>query len=104
LTGEASYTLGGLAHSNNPDVKLGAYNRIEYKNDDVDMLLQTGARMMDPDERRATYEQAMEKVMADKAYISLVQLQTVWGAKAGMLKFDPRFDEDTLAFFITPAN
>ena len=46
----------------------------------------------------------MEKVMADKAYISLVQLQTVWGAKAGMLKFDPRFDEDTLAFFITPAN
>ena len=25
----------------------------------------------------------MEKVMADKAYISLVQLQTVWGAKAG---------------------
>ena len=60
--------------------------------------------MMDPDERRAAYEEAMEKVMADKAYISLVQLQTVWGAKAGMLDFDPRFDEDTLAFFIKPAS
>jgi len=104
LTGEASYTLGGLAHSNNPDVKLGAYNRIEYKNDDVDTLLQTGATMMDADQRRATYEEAMEKVMADKAYISLVQLQTVWGAKAGMLDFMPRFDEDTLAFFIKPAS
>ena len=104
LTGEASYTLGGLAHSNNPDVKLGAFNRIEYKNDDVDQLLQTGAKMMDADERRATYEEAMEKVMADKAYISLVQLQTVWGAKAGMLEFTPRFDEDTLAFFIKPAS
>ncbi len=104
LTGEASYTLGGLAHSNNPDVKLGAYNRIEYHNEDVDRLLQTGARMMDPDERRATYEKAMAKVMADKAYISLVQLQTVWGAKAGMLDFIPRFDEDTLAFFIKPAS
>jgi peptide/nickel transport system substrate-binding protein len=46
----------------------------------------------------------MEKVMADKAYISLVQLQTVWGAKAGMLQFAPRFDEDTLAFFISPAS
>ena len=34
LTGEASYTLGGLAHSNNPDLKLGAYNRLEYKNDE----------------------------------------------------------------------
>jgi peptide/nickel transport system substrate-binding protein len=45
----------------------------------------------------------MEKVMADKAYISLVQLQTVWGAKAGMFELSPRFDEDTLAFFIRPA-
>ena len=104
LTGEASYTLGGLAHSNNPDVKLGAYNRIEYHNEEVDRLLQTGVKMMDPDERRATYEEAMAKVMADKAYISLVQLQTVWGAKAGMLDFTPRFDEDTLAFFIKPAS
>ena len=104
LTGEASYTLGGLAHSNNPEVKLGAFNRIEYKNDEVDQLLQSGATMMDPDQRRATYEQAMEKVMADKAYISLVQLQTVWAAKAGMLEFAPRFDEDTLAFFIKPAS
>ena len=38
---------------------------------------------MDADQRHATYEEAMEKVMADKAYISIVQLQTVWGAKAG---------------------
>ncbi|MEM6711018.1 MAG: ABC transporter substrate-binding protein [Pseudomonadota bacterium] len=104
LTGEASYTLGGLAHSNDPDVNLGAFNRIQYENEAVDQLLQTGAATLDPDERRATYEEAMEQVMADKAYISLVQLQTVWAAKAGMLEFDPRFDEDTLAFFITPAS
>lgn len=104
LTGEASYTLGSLAHSNNPDVKLGAFNRIEYKNDEVDTLLQTGATMMDEAARRAAYEDAMAKVMADKAYISVVQLQTVWGTKAGTLTFDPRFDEDTLAFFITPAS
>jgi len=104
LTGEASYTLGGLAHSNDPEVKLGAFNRIQYANPEVDMLLQAGAKMMDPVERRATYEEAMEKVMADKAYISIVQLQTVWAAQAGMLEFEPRFDEDTLAFFITPAS
>ncbi len=104
LTGEASYTLGGLAHSNDEAVKLGAFNRIAYKNEEVDKLLQEGATMMDEAQRRATYEEAMEKVMADKAYISLVQLQTVWAAKAGMLSFDPRFDEDTLAFFISPAS
>jgi peptide/nickel transport system substrate-binding protein len=104
LTGEASYTLGGLAHSNDPETKLGAFNRIDYKNEDVDVLLETGATMMDPDLRRATYEDAMEKTMADKAYISLIQLQSVWGAQAGTLEFDPRFDEDTLAFFIQPAS
>lgn len=104
LTGEASYTLGALAHSNNPEVNLGAFNRIEYKNEEVDVLLQEAATMMDPVQRRATYEQAMEKVMADKAYISVVQLQTVWAAQAGTLVFEPRFDEDTLAFFITPAS
>ena len=104
LTGEASYTLGGLAHSNDPDVKLGSFNRIDYKNEDVDKLLQDGAKMLDEDERRATYEDAMAKVMADKAYISIVQLQTVWAAKDGMLEFTPRFDEDTLAYFIKPAS
>lgn len=104
LTGEASYTLGGLAHSNNPEVKLGAFNRIEYKNDEVDRLLQEGAKMLDSDLRRATYEDAMERVMADKAYISIVQLQEVWGAKAGTLDFTPRHDGDTLAFFINSAN
>lgn len=104
LTGEASYTLGSLAHSNNPDVKLGAFNRIEYKNDKVDALMQAGATMLDADERRAAYEEAMALTMADKVYIPLVQLQTVWGAKAGMLTFAPRFDEDTLAFFMQPAN
>ena len=104
LTGEASYTLGGLAHSNNPDVKMGAFNRIAYSNPEVDALMQAGATMLDPDERRATYEEAMAKIMADKAYISVVQLQTVWAAKAGMVEFNPRFDEDTLAFFIKPAS
>ena len=104
LTGEASYTLGGLAHSNAPDLKLGAFNRIQYANDKVDELLQKGATELDADKRRAMYEEAMALVMADKAYISTVQLQTVWAAKVGMVEFSPRYDEDTLAFFIKAAN
>jgi len=77
---------------------------VEYKNDEVDKLLQAGATELDEDKRRAFYEEAMAQTMADKVYISLVQLQTVWAAKAGMLTLSPRFDEDTLAFFITPKN
>ena len=102
LTGEASYTLGSLAHSNDPDKKLGAFNRVEYKNDEVDALLQAGAVELDADKRRAFYEEAMAKTIADEVYISLVQLQTVWAATANALELSPRFDEDTLAFFIKP--
>lgn len=102
LTGEASYTLGSLAHSKNPEVKMGAFNRVAYKNDKVDELMQKGAMTLDADKRRALYEQAMEETMADRVYIPVVQLQTVWAAKAGKLSFRPRFDEDTLAFFIKP--
>ncbi len=102
LTGEASYTLGSLAHSNDPEKKLGAFNRLEYKNEEVDLLLQAGATELDADKRRAFYEEAMEKTMADQVYISLVQLQTVWATAADELVLSPRFDEDTLAFFIKP--
>jgi peptide/nickel transport system substrate-binding protein len=103
LTGEASYTLGALGHSKDPDVKMGAFNRIEYANDEVDVLLQAAAIEVDDATRRALYEEAMALIMADKAYISIVQLQTVWAAKAGALTLAPRYDEDTLAFFIQPA-
>ncbi len=104
LTGEASYTLGSLAHSNDPDVKLGAFNRIEYYNAEVDKALQAGVKTLDDAKRRAHFEKAMEITMADRAYIPIVVLQTVWAATKGKIALDPRTDEDTLAFFIKPAN
>ena len=103
LTGEASYTLGSLAHSPAPDLKLGAFNRIEYANPKVDALLQEAIKELDDAKRKALFEDAMELTMADRAYISIVTLQTVWAAKKGLLQMSPRNDEDTLAFFIRPA-
>lgn len=80
------------------------HESVEYKNADVDRLLEAGANELDADKRRAYYEEAMAKTMADRVYISLVQLQSVWAAKAGQYVLSPRFDEDTLAFFIKPKN
>lgn len=104
LTGEASYTLGSLAHSPDEEVKMGAFNRIEYVNEDVDRLLEEGAQEADADKRRALFEEAMEKTMADRAYISIVVLQTVWAGRADKVVVTPRADEETLAYFIQPAN
>jgi len=103
LTGEASYTLGSLAHSPDEEVKMGAFNRIEYANDEVDRLLEEGAQELDADKRRALFEQAMEKTMADRAYISIVVLQTVWAGNKDKVVVTPRADEETLAYFIKPA-
>ena len=103
LTGEASYTLGSLAHSPAPDLKLGAFNRTDYANPKVDALIQEASTELDDGKRRALYEQAMETAMADKVLIPIVTLQAVWAAKAGALKMAPRSDEDTLAYFIKSA-
>ena len=102
LTGEASYTLGSLAHSPDEAVKMGAFNRIEYVNEEVDRLLEEGAVTLDADKRRDLFEQAMEHTMADRAYISIVVLQTVWAADADKVTMTPRSDEETLAYFIRP--
>ncbi|GAB4185342.1 MAG: ABC transporter substrate-binding protein [Thalassobaculales bacterium] len=102
LTGEGSYTLGSLVHSNDPQVKLGAFNRNGYKNAEVDKLLQEGARELNDAKRRALFERAMEISMADRAMLPLVVLQVVWAGQAGKVSYNPRADEDTLAYFIKP--
>jgi len=104
LTGEASYTLGSLAHSPSETIKMGAFNRIEYYHPEVDRLLEEGARELDADRRRKLFEGAMELTMADRAYISIVVLQTVWAGAADKVVVTPRADEETLAYFIRPAN
>ncbi|MBM3569088.1 MAG: ABC transporter substrate-binding protein [Alphaproteobacteria bacterium] len=99
LTGEASYTLGSMAHTPAPNIGLGQFNRIQYSNPEVDKLLQEGRRTLDDAKRRALYEQAMEKIVADRAYISLIVLQTAWAGQAAKVELAPRVDEETLAYF-----
>jgi len=41
--------------------------------------------------------------MADRAYISIVVLQSVWAGRADKVVITPRADEETLAYFIKPA-
>ena len=43
---------------------------MEYLNENVNRLLQKGATELDEEKRRALYEEAMAKTMADRVYIS----------------------------------
>ena len=102
LTGEASYTLGSLIHSNDETVKLGAFNRGAYSNPEIDKVIQEASRTLDDAKRRALFEKAMEMSMADRAAIPIVVLQTVWGMQADKVDYTPRVDEETLAFLVRP--
>lgn len=104
LTGEASYTLGGQMHTPDTEKGLGGFNRTNYSNPELDAMIQQGSVELDEDKRRAILEQAMEMASADMVLIPIVQLQSVWAAKAGMLDFTPRTDQDTLAYPIHPKN
>jgi peptide/nickel transport system substrate-binding protein len=102
LTGEGSYTLGSLVHTNDAATKLGPFNRTSYSNPEVDKTLQEAVKTLDDAKRRALFEKAMEISMADRALIPVVVLEVVWAAAADKVTMKARTDEDTLAYFIQP--
>jgi len=104
LTGEAHYTLSSLAHSNDPSVKMGAFNVLGYKNPDMDKLLQGAATEMDEGKRRKFLEDANALVEKDRQRLPIVAVGSAWAMQKAKVKITPRVDEDTLAMNIKPAN
>jgi peptide/nickel transport system substrate-binding protein len=102
VTGEAGYSLSSFVHSNDKSKGLGAFNVSNFKNDDVDRSIFTAMRVMDDARRRALFEKAMETALREKGQIPIVSLSNVWAARAGMVEFKPRIDDETLPYFIKP--
>jgi peptide/nickel transport system substrate-binding protein len=103
LTGEAHYTLSSLAHSNDKDKKMGAFNVLNYKNPEMDTLLQDAAVEMDEAKRRGLLEKANELVLKDRQRLPIVAVGSAWAMQKDKVKIIPRVDEDTLAMNIKPA-
>jgi len=102
LTGEAHYTLSSLAHSNDKEKKMGAFNVLNYKNEAVDKALQAAAIEMDDAKRRGFLEQAAAGVDQDKQRLAIVAVGSAWAMQKGKVTIKPRVDEDTLAMNIKP--
>lgn len=102
LTGEAHYTLSSLAHSNDKEKKMGAFNVLNYKNDAMDKVLQDAAVEMDDGKRRAFLEQANALVLKDRQRLPLVSVGSAWAMQKDKVTITPRVDEDTLAMDIRP--
>lgn len=103
LTGEAHYTLSSLAHSNDRERRMGAFNVLGYNNPTMDKLLQDAAIEMDEAKRRRLLEEANALVDADKQRLPIVAVSSAWAMNKAKVTLSPRVDEDTLAMDIRPA-
>ncbi|TWT13008.1 ABC transporter substrate-binding protein [Reyranella sp. CPCC 100927] len=103
LTGEAHYTLSSVAHSNDKEKRMGAFNVLGYKNPELDKVLQDAAVEMDDAKRRALLERANEIVAVDRPRLSIVSVGSAWAMQKAKVTIKPRVDEDTLAMNIRPA-
>jgi peptide/nickel transport system substrate-binding protein len=103
LTGEAHYTLSSLAHSNDKDKKMGAFNVLGYKNPTMDKLLQDAAVEMDLAKRRKYLEDANALLEKDRQRLPIVAVGSAWAMQKDKVTIKPRVDEDTLAMNIKPA-
>ncbi|MCY7319138.1 MAG: ABC transporter substrate-binding protein [Ramlibacter sp.] len=102
LTGEAHYTLSSLAHSNDKDRKMGAFNVLNYKNPVMDKLLQDAAIEMDLGKRRKYLEDANALLEKDRQRLPIVAVGSAWAMQKSKVTIKPRVDEDTLAMNIKP--
>lgn len=103
LTGEANYTLSSVVHSNDKDKKLGAFNVLNYKNPEMDKLIQDASVEMDEAKRRSLLEKANDLVAKDRPRLPLVSVGSAWAMQKDKVKITPRVDEDTMAMNIKPA-
>lgn len=102
LTGEAHYTLSSLAHSNDKDKKMGAFNVLGYKNPAMDKLLQDAAVEMDLAKRRKYLEDANALLEKDRQRLPIVAVGSAWAMQKDKVTVKARVDEDTLAMNIKP--
>jgi peptide/nickel transport system substrate-binding protein len=102
LTGEAHYTLSSLAHSNDKDKKMGAFNVLGYKNPVMDKLLQDAAVEMDLGKRRKFLEDANALLEKDRQRLPIVAVGSAWAMQKDKVTIKARVDEDTLAMNIKP--
>lgn len=103
LTGEAHYTLSSLAHSNDPAVRMGAFNVLGYKNPRMDKLLQDAAVELDDTKRRDFLREANALLLEDRQRLPIVAVGSAWAMQKDRVRIVPRVDEDTLAMNIKPA-
>ncbi|MGR3453423.1 ABC transporter substrate-binding protein [Pseudooceanicola sp.] len=104
ITGEAYYTYSAVAHSNDPDKRLGQFNWRGYKNEELDAKIEAAKTELDAETRRGLLSDAAAIFSADRATLPLVTIKYGWAHWDDRVTVERlRADEETLAMDVVPA-
>ncbi|WP_439551127.1 ABC transporter substrate-binding protein [Falsiroseomonas sp.] len=104
LTGEASYTYSSNAHTNNPQLRLGAFNWHGYSNPEMDRLIQASEFELDDAKRRELLQQIGALFNRERVSLPLASVGSAWAMRRDRVSMPSgRADEETYAWDVTPA-
>lgn len=104
LTGEANYTYSSNAHSNNPQLRLGAFNWHGYTNPEMDRLIQAASVELDDAKRKELLQQVGALFNRERIALPLASVGSAWAMRRDRVTMQSgRADEETYAWDIAPA-
>lgn len=102
-TGEAAYTLRGIAGTRDHEAGIGTSNRGRYSNPEVDAMVVVASATVDDAAREALLQRAMEIVVVDDyGLIPLYNRKATWASNASVV-YTPSRANVSNALFARPA-
>jgi len=105
ITGEANYTYSSNAHSNNPQLRLGAFNWHGYSNPEMDRLIQAASVELDEGRREQLLQEVGALFARDRVALPLTSIVSAWAMRRDRVEMTRgRADEETYAMDIRPVS
>jgi peptide/nickel transport system substrate-binding protein len=103
LTGEANYYYSANAHTNNPQLRMGAFNWVGYSNAEIDRLIQEANVELDDRKREELLQRVGALFTAERVVIPLAAVGSAWAMRRDRATLRVgRSDEETYAMDVTP--
>jgi peptide/nickel transport system substrate-binding protein len=104
ITGESYYTYSAIAHSNDTERRLGAFNWRQFANPEIDAMIRAAGAELDDAKREDLLKRIAAAFIAERATLPLTTVGAAWAGWRDRVRFTRlRNDEETLAMDVAPA-
>jgi peptide/nickel transport system substrate-binding protein len=105
LTGEANYYYAANAHTNNRELRLGAFNWTGFSNATIDRLIQQANVELDDRKREQLLQEVGALFTAQRVVIPIASVGSAWATRRDRATLRVgRSDEETYAWDVTPVS